>query len=187
MPKLSEIYDNRIEENPADSTIVYLLANYGNHIFDSSPSGIGDVIAGARWLRGTRLAGRIVDLGAGEGAAALVLARLLPRRPVLAVELVEERAGRIAAAAARFGLLNVKAVAGDAFAQDLRGAAGLYLNSPFFTREVPALLDKLTAEGRPGLRLFGVGAIVRDLRAAPCLAEREISCPAYNRAGFELV
>jgi hypothetical protein len=187
MSKLSEIYNNRIEENPPDSTIVYLLANYGNHIFDSSPSGIADVIAGARWLRGARLPGCIADLGAGEGAAALVLARLLPGRNILAVELVEERARRIAAAAAGFGLANVTATAGDAFAQDLGGAAGLYLNSPFFTREIPALLGKLTAECRPGLRLFGVGAIVRDLRAAPCLVEREISCPAYNRAGFELV
>ncbi|MEA3062696.1 MAG: hypothetical protein QOJ94_2477 [Sphingomonadales bacterium] len=162
-----------------------LLGKYGSHVFDSTASEMEDVVSAARLFSRMPLDGFVVDVGAGEGAAALGIA-LLCNRPVLAIELVAARGARISAAAARFGIESVEAVAGDVFDTDLSGAAGLYVNSPFFSKEVPAFIDKLARECRPGTRLFAVNAIVRDLVRDPRLRPLPAEGLRYCTAAFEL-
>ena len=185
MDRFVEIYRNRVSTATDSPSILDLLHQYGNQVFDSTPSEMDDVVTGARFLDGSALEGYLADIGAGEGAVALGLA-LLCERPVLAIELVRERAARIRAAAARFGLPNLTAVASNAFEADLSGAAGLYVNSPFFSAAVPAFVDKLAQECRPGTRLFAVNAIVRDLAADPRLKKVPADGLRYCTAAFEL-
>jgi len=183
--RLSEVYDNVTSQTIEESSIVKLLHEYGSHVFDSTASEMKDIVSAARFFSHMPLEGFVADVGAGEGAAALGIA-LLCERPVLAIELIAERAARISASAERFGIESLEAVAGDAFDTDLSGAAGLYMNSPFFSKEVPAFMDKLARECRPGTRLFAVNAIVSDLARDPRLRPVPAEGLRYCTAAFEL-
>lgn len=171
MSTFGAIYGDAIRQPDDESSLLFLLKTYGNRLFDPFPSNRADVIAAARFFRDCPLAGPVYDIGAGEGAAALLLARLL-RRTVVAVEIVERRAERIAARARRFGLCNLEVRTGDAFAANLADAAGLYVFTPFFDADSAHFARKVARECRPGTRIVGVSVVVRALRQ--CRGLREI-------------
>jgi SAM-dependent methyltransferase len=186
MSTLSALYRDATQRYQSDETLINLLRTYGNILFDSEPSRRRDIIAGARWLRGCPLPGPILDIGAGEGAAALLLACLVGR-PVIAVEMVAERAARIAERAARFGIDGLTTRHADAFTEALGDAAGLYVYTPFFDRDSTRLVDKLARECRPGTRIYGLGLFAKILRGDARFREVAPRNTAFMRATMVLV
>lgn len=185
MSKLNELYKDSTRPTESDGNLIDLLRTHGNILFDSHPSRVRDIIAGARFLRDCALPGPILDIGAGEGAAASLLACLVGR-PVIAVEIVAERAARIAERAQRFGIAGLSVRQADIFATDLSDAAGLYVFTPFFDADSVRFVDKLARECRPGTRVFGLGLFAKIVREDPRMQAVAPCRAAFLRAGMVL-
>lgn len=185
MSKLYALYRDSTRQLRSDVTLINLLLTHGNILFDSHPSDLSDIIAGARFLRDCTLPGPVFDIGAGEGAAALLLACLIGR-PVIAVEVVAERALRIAERARRFGIAGISVRQTDVFAASIGDAAGLYVYTPFFDADSARFIDKLADECRAGTRIFGLGLFAKLVRADPRLRALTPRRPTFLRAEMVL-
>jgi len=170
MSKFTTIYREAAYYVQQNDSLIELLKIHGNKLFDSQHSDISDIIGSARFFRDCTLPGPIYEIGAGEGTVALLLACLI-ERPIVAFELVEVRAARIAERAARFGLKHLSVCHGDVFARDLSATAGCYVFTPFFDADSVRFADKVARECRAGTRIFGKGMVVNALRACPRMRE----------------
>ncbi|MBM3188444.1 MAG: peptide chain release factor N(5)-glutamine methyltransferase [Chloroflexi bacterium] len=117
---------------------------------------------------------RVVDVGTGSGALAIVLARRLPQARILATDLSWEALQVARTNVARYGLAErVSLLQGDLLAP-LAGPVDLILaNLPYVPRERLASLPRDVADYEPRLALDGgaegLEAIRRLLTQAPAL------------------
>lgn len=170
MPQAEHIHKETTRYDHDDPSIIELLGRYGNLVFDSQPTEYEYVELAAEFLRDAPIFGSLCDIGAGEGATALALAALIDRE-VVAVEIVDERAVRIAERARQFGIENLEVVAADARYVPIVDYAGLYMFSPFFDAEADLFLARIAAECRAGTRIVGQGMIAKRMRAIPQFRE----------------
>lgn len=136
------------------------------------------------------------DIGAGSGAVSLEMAELAWRGKVFAIEKDAECLGYLHENAARFGVLNVEIVAGEAPAalQGLPAPSAVFLGGS--SGQLPEILAALSQAARPGCRLTATFAILENMLQAyhwlkqsgwePALAQAQMSYGAPLADGIRL-
>ncbi len=136
------------------------------------------------------------DIGAGSGAVSIEMAELAWRGQVVAIEKDAECLGYIHENVARFGVLNVEVVAGEAPAalRDLPAPDAVFIGGS--SGQLCEILEQVNQAARPGCRLVATFTILENMLQAnhwlkdagwePALAQAQMAYSAPLGEGTRL-